>query len=302
MDVVAQLQTLKDKYKSTEVEKAIPVDFDLRNLVAFDTNPVDHALLRSSPDTYLKNLAREGAQLLVNQIFGLPTETAQEGVFAKLPDATTQIPRAKPIPKEKALTRWENFAKTKGIQKRKTSRMVYDEGVGDYKPRWGYKGANQTTDDWLLEVPDNADPMEDQYEKRREEKKERVEKNKKQQRRNAEEASATAAGRNPREARKAEIQKKIVESKGSTASLGRFDAQLRNEDKIKIKRGKRKFEPATVDASIEKEGAMKVAKKVLKGEDGKVLNITKAVKQVHQKGGLRNVDMEEGKKKKRRTK
>lgn len=117
--------------------------------------------------------------------------------------------------------------------------------------------------------------MEDQFEKRREEKKERVSKNQKQERRNVEEASAVLAGKNPREVRKAELQKKIIESKGATASVGRFDKQLRNEDQIKMKRGKRKFESTTVDGDAEKEGAMNVAKKVLKGEDAKVLNVIK---------------------------
>ncbi|KAH9513003.1 Rhodanese- sulfurtransferase [Bulinus truncatus] len=45
------------------------------------------------------------------------------------------------------------------------------------KPRWGYKRANDNTNQCLIEVPENADPMEDQFAKRKTEKKERVAKN-----------------------------------------------------------------------------------------------------------------------------
>ncbi|TPX57699.1 hypothetical protein PhCBS80983_g03642 [Powellomyces hirtus] len=300
MDVTEQLQALKLKYKSVEVEKLIPVDFDLGNLVAYDTNSVDVEELRKNGDRYLHDIAREGTQLLLNQIFALPTESSPEGVYAKLPAGTTVVPRAKPIPKDKPLTRWEKFAKVKGIQKKKTSRKTYDESVQEYKPKWGYQGANNTADDWIKEVPDRADPMEDQYEKAREEKTARVTKNKTQERRNLQEAAATAAGQNPRDVRKAEVRKKILESKGATASMGRFDKQLKNEDAVKVKRTKRKFESATQDGAAEKEGVMNVVKKVLKGEDGKLINMTTAVKHVHQKGGMKVVDMDEGKKKKQK--
>ncbi|KAI8819217.1 ribosome biogenesis regulatory protein-domain-containing protein [Fimicolochytrium jonesii] len=299
MDVADQLQALKAKYKSVEVEKLIPLDFDLGNLVAYDTNPIDAAQLKKQPEAYLKDVARDGTQLLLNQIFSLPTETSLDSVTAKLPPGTTILPRAKPIPKDKPMTRWEKFAKAKGIQKTTRKKMNYDEASGEYKARWGYKGTNTAEDDWIKEVPHNADPMEDQYEKAREEKTERVNKNKQQQRRNAEEHAAVSAGKNPREVRKAEVTKKILESKGATASMGRFDKSLRNEDAVKVKRGKRKFDELTPgDASKEKEGVMNVVKKVLKGEDGKVINVTKAVKHVHQKGGLKVVDFDDGKKKK----
>ncbi|KAJ3010552.1 Rhodanese- sulfurtransferase [Thoreauomyces humboldtii] len=299
MDVTAQLDELKNKYKSVEVTKLVPVEFDLGNLVAYDTNPVNAEQLKKSTDAYLKGLAREGTQLLLNQIFALQTETTPEGVYAKLPAPTTVLPRAKPIPKDNPLTRWEKFAKVKGIQKKKTSRKVYDDGVQDYKPKWGFQGANSTQDDWIKEVPDRADPMEDQYEKEKEERKERVAKNKTQQRRNVQESAALRKGQNPRDVRKAEVRKRILESKGSTASMGRFDKSLKNEDAVKVKREKRKFDSSTMDGGKEKEGVMNVVNKLLKNEDGKLINMTTAVKHVHQQGGMRTIDMDEGKKNKK---
>ncbi|KAJ3290467.1 Rhodanese- sulfurtransferase [Borealophlyctis nickersoniae] len=303
MDVTAQLQAHKNAYKSVEVEKPVPLDFDLGNLVAFDLNAVDESQLRTNPKDCLQNLARDGTQLLLNQIFNLPTTTTLEGVFAQLPEAVTVLPRAKPLPKPKPMTRWEKFAKTKGIQQTKKSRMAFDEATGEYRPRWGYKGTNNDSlEDWIKEVPADGDAMEDQYEKERAEKKERVAKNNKQQRRNLEEAAAREAGKNPREERKAMLKKQIVESKGATASMGRFDGPLRNESSIKIKRTtKRKFEPTAIDASKESESAMAVAQKVLKGDSAGVVNVNKAVHQLRMsKGGKGGA--EKGGQKKRRVK
>jgi len=44
-----------------------------------------------------------------------------------LPAPRVVLPREKPIPKEKAMTKWEKFRIEKGIQaKAKRSRMVFD--------------------------------------------------------------------------------------------------------------------------------------------------------------------------------
>lgn len=53
------------------------------------------------------------------------------------------------------MTRWERFAKTKGINKKKRPAMVYEEATGEYKPRFGY-GSKNPADDWCLPVPDNS--------------------------------------------------------------------------------------------------------------------------------------------------
>ena len=39
-------------------------------------------------------------------------------------------------------TKWEKFAREKGIQNKKKSRMVWDETRQEWAPRWGYKRAN----------------------------------------------------------------------------------------------------------------------------------------------------------------
>ncbi len=63
----------------------------------------------------------------MNRIFELPTLKVDNETVVKLPEITTKLPRAKPIPKKKELTKWEKFAKEKGIQKVKKTRSVWDE-------------------------------------------------------------------------------------------------------------------------------------------------------------------------------
>lgn len=55
--------------------------------------------------------------------------------------------RAKPIPEAKKETKWEKFAKEKGIQKKKRARMIWDEQTNEWRPRWGYKRANGGIED-----------------------------------------------------------------------------------------------------------------------------------------------------------
>jgi regulator of ribosome biosynthesis len=61
----------------------------------------------------------------------------------------------KPIPPPKKETRWEKFAKEKGIQNRKRSRMVWDEASQEWKPRWGFDRANGGVEDLpIVEIKD----------------------------------------------------------------------------------------------------------------------------------------------------
>ena len=54
-----------------------------------------------------------------------PSETAEIGRLADLPRVTTRIPREKHLPAQKAPTKWKEFAKLKGIQKRKRTLKVF---------------------------------------------------------------------------------------------------------------------------------------------------------------------------------
>ncbi len=83
-----------------------------------------------------------------------------------LPKKITIFPRHKKIPiMTRQKTRWENFAATKGIQKKKRSRMVFDENKADWVPRWGARSIkkNKNQEEWAIELQpgerDNADPF-----------------------------------------------------------------------------------------------------------------------------------------------
>lgn len=102
-------------------------------------------------------MARDNTQLIVNKLWDLETERIDNFVVAKLPSAKTILPRSKPVPKPKMPTKWELFAKQKGIQKRKKDKLVFDEETKEWKPRYGYRGINQKkTNQWMIEIPDNA--------------------------------------------------------------------------------------------------------------------------------------------------
>lgn len=59
-----------------------------------------------------------------------------------LPEPKIVVPREKPIPKEKPLTKWEKFRLERGMPARqKRSRLVFDPVTNDWLPRWGHKSA-----------------------------------------------------------------------------------------------------------------------------------------------------------------
>lgn len=82
---------------------------------------------RDDPENYLGNLTRDNTQLLVNEIWKLPTERVDESIIVKLPKPTMLMPRLRKIPGPRPLTKWERFRREKGIPKKKrTSKKVYD--------------------------------------------------------------------------------------------------------------------------------------------------------------------------------
>ena len=117
----------------------------------------------------LKATARDGAQCLLNQLLTTCpiTSSAKDGVLLTLPPPNTLLPRYKPVPTPKPPTKWELFARKKGIgkynakpgtalaDKERRKKLVYDEATGEWVPRWGYKGKNKAEEeDWLVEVPE----------------------------------------------------------------------------------------------------------------------------------------------------
>lgn len=66
---------------------------------------------------------------MLNRIFTLPVHRVDDVVVAELPKPAYIVPRSKHAPKPKPPTKWEAYAKEKGIQKKKKTRLVWDEIV-----------------------------------------------------------------------------------------------------------------------------------------------------------------------------
>lgn len=87
------------------------LEFDLGNLSAYDPSPLeaeDFTPLNRSAKCL--EVATAMTQALVSQLFALPSEAVQGGRLAQLPAPSTALPREKPIPKAKPVTKWQKFA------------------------------------------------------------------------------------------------------------------------------------------------------------------------------------------------
>ncbi|KIW42484.1 uncharacterized protein PV06_06030 [Exophiala oligosperma] len=187
----------------TTVEKPTPYTYDLAYLTATDPNPLPStsALLSQSytaRNTSLQSVARDGAQTLLNTLLTTCSITSTpDGLLMTLPPPVTQLPRWKPLPKPKAPTKWELFARKKGIGKYagnlhggaaledRKKNLVYDEETGEWVKKWGYKGRNKAAEnEWLVELDDDKAARESEGKNvRTEGRRERVERMRRQDRR-----------------------------------------------------------------------------------------------------------------------
>ena len=260
---------------STLVEKPLPLEMDLGNMLAIDNNQMDSDQL-GKPD-FLLSLARDNTQLLLNSIWDLDTERVEDAVTAKFPPPSYVLPREKPVPKPKPMTKWEKYAKEKGIEKKKKKdRLVWDDVVQKWIPQFGYKKVQAEADkNWAIPVKHNHDPNEDPYEKLAEDKREKVAKNELQRLRNlarAKNVSVPSVGVAPsskdsqaKSLSQSEDLKKAADiAKSSTASLGKFQENLHKklEKTAKTKGNKRKFESNTVSNASEKEKSLNILQSI----------------------------------------
>lgn len=171
----------------TGIEKSLILDVGL--LTAWDPEGVALPKAGVAREEYFKNLARDDVQVVLNKLYSLEeTEVVEGEKVLKMPEPSTILPRAKPVPKPKEPTKWERFARGKGIKSnssKKRDNLVWDDASRKWVPRFGYnKVRNEEQKDWLIEIPDQADPNVDYFAKKKEDKKERIAKNKFQQLRN----------------------------------------------------------------------------------------------------------------------
>ncbi|WWC90300.1 uncharacterized protein L201_005233 [Kwoniella dendrophila CBS 6074] len=314
MDVSQQLADYATANSTAVLNRTTPVITDAGLLAAFDNTPVDAEEYGANLNPHLLALTLTSTQALISSLFGLPTKSSNSGPITILPEPITLLPREKPLPKPKPLTKWERFAKEKGISHKKKEKDIWDEERQEWVPRWGKNGKNkQSEDQWLHEVKAGDDADLDPAKTARNERKARIAKNEKQHAANLAAAannastSSSSSGKsngggvektqeekkNLRERRKDELKRSMLISKTSTASLGKYDEKIEGEPKIKGI--KRKFEP-TVKSNeqggfkIEKDsqldvlkrlemgvGKVKKSKKGSAGEEGE-LNVRKAVR------------------------
>ena len=180
---------------SSTVDKEDDLEYDLGHLCAFDPAPVDEAAMAADSSAYLLRVARDNAQLLTNRLYALLEGAATKSAI-HLPPPTTRLPREKPLPVSRPQTRWEKFAKEKGIVKKKRSKNVWDEQTQQWAPRYGFGRANNPKDapeNWVVEAKPGDDGSVDPFEAQATERKERLSKQKRQEERNRLEAAHAAS-------------------------------------------------------------------------------------------------------------
>ncbi|KAA8499246.1 Ribosome biogenesis regulatory protein-like [Porphyridium purpureum] len=190
-------------------------------------------------------LSTSDVEQLVQALFVLPRDTKHRtpghagthGVLVSLPPASTPLPREKPIPRPRELTKWEKFSREKGIAPRKKrERMLYDEEAGEYRPRFGYKRVG-------YDQPVQAETVVNRPGK------------KNQVKRTLSKAAALApaplaalegapsANSGRRVLDKNRLKASLSSAQLSTASAGKFDERLPGEKEPRSLGKKRKFEP-----------------------------------------------------------
>jgi regulator of ribosome biosynthesis len=279
---------------------------DLGNLTCFDVNDTSF-LEGGSLEESISARAAENAQHMMQKVFDLPRdgpEAGINGIVVILPKASTPVPREKPLPKATALTTWEKFARTKGINKKKKSRMVFDETKQEYRPAWGYKRANDEAENWITPAKPGEDLTVDPWTRMENEKAERVAKNKGKQRKNIQGALKGVEGKNRapgaidlssaksatnshavgKKAARARPDSHVDVALGlaqkATASMGAFDS-LRKFEKAPKKQKEAHKNEAEYDMGKERKSALAVLDRIMGVGASEVSGEEKAARVVH---------------------
>ncbi|KAF7995761.1 hypothetical protein HCN44_006868 [Aphidius gifuensis] len=243
MDIVNEIlkNNIEESIQTTSVEKLVEVDKDLGSLMVSDYNQFDVENIKKDKEAYLLSLTRDNTQLLFNDVFALETERRDDAFVAKLPKPTFLLPRARSVPKPKPLTKWQQFAKEKGIKTKKKgrSKLKWDEELNKWIPTFGYKKvAAETQKDWLVEVGADNTPKADPREAKSSAKQERIAKNELQRLRNLAKAKNIKVPRvglptTEQFASAKHLATAKTVARVSTASVGKFQDRLPKEKDAK---------------------------------------------------------------------
>ncbi|KAI4979452.1 hypothetical protein ZWY2020_016205 [Hordeum vulgare] len=156
-------------------------EVDLGHLMAYD--PSHHLDAAASSRSELRGeclrKATELAQAVANALFSLPATEGRDGPVVRLPPPTNRLPREKHLPRPQPPTKWEQFAKSKGIIKHKKNKRAWDEQTNSWKRTYGYDRVNDDRDVPIIEAKLTDEPGVDPFAQRKEEKKSRVDKQEK---------------------------------------------------------------------------------------------------------------------------
>lgn len=256
--------------EDTQFNKTI----DLGNLTIFDTNNLGLELFEDD----IQAIAKKNLKVIFSELYKLKAKQLGEEDenrdydkptnAVKLPAATTILPRAHPIPKEdQFLTKWEKFAKEKGIQKRKKrSRMVWSEEFQKELPRWG-KGSIKKEQDKAKFVIEDKPKYEGKNPFTFDKQEKKLKDLKQQQKQKKNEESFLNKKRDKSSKLKDDVksQRKNLEIvQKSTASQGRFDQKLKNETKINPLKKQKLHKEIVLNKKQEKERDSKIMNKILK--------------------------------------
>ncbi|XP_042496443.1 ribosome biogenesis regulatory protein homolog [Macadamia integrifolia] len=280
----------------TEAQK---YEIDLGNLMAFDPH-LSFSSLPSDREQLVTECLQKGTELvqaIADVLFNLPSTEDRDGPIVQLPPPTTRLPREKHLPKPQPLTKWELFAKMKGIKKHKKDKIVFDEQTGTWKRRHGYDRVDDDKDVPIIEAKMTDEPGEDPFAKRRVEKKNRVEKQEKNRLGNLKKAAKvgalpshiqlaatalpiTGTQSAPKKVSKDELENVAGMAATATASGGKFDKKLPGEKSAKHPGKYRKFLPVVEGSGMgsqEKQQTEKVLNKLIAKHSHEILDVDKAV-------------------------
>lgn len=300
---VIKFEDTQDPSKSIAVNKVLEVKIDTAMLLALDTNELDSKSLKEEKDEYLKEIARDNTQILINSIWELPTERYEDSIVAKLPKPNYILPREKPVPVPKPPTKWEIFAKAKGIKNVKKPKAIWDDILKKWVPSHGYKKAMAEKEkNWIIEVPDNVDPYTDMFEQKAEQKQEKVAKNEFQRIRNiakAKKIKVPSMGLPPtNKLSSVQLNSAANIANISTASLGKFQPRSSKEKQLSkhsiLQQKKRKLHILSVEEEHKRN--VNIVDSILKKKPR--LDLNKAVnREIHSQETMASKDKKQQKKK-----
>ncbi|KAI4979447.1 hypothetical protein ZWY2020_016200 [Hordeum vulgare] len=275
-------------------------EVDLGHLMAYD--PSHHLDAAASSRSELRGeclrKATELAQAVANALFSLPATEGRDGPVVRLPPPTNRLPREKHLPRPQPPTKWEQFAKSKGIIKHKKNKRAWDEQTNSWKRTYGYDRVNDDRDVPIIEAKLTDEPGVDPFAQRKEEKKSRVDKQEKNRLGNLKNAAKVGALPShiqlaatsvpitgtkadlPRKAKKEDLENVAGMASAATASGGKFDKKLPGEKPLKKAGKNRKFLPVVEGkgmGNLEKQQNEKILNSLLAKNFEEPLDVSKAI-------------------------